>query len=446
MQGPEVSRPLAIADAIVVGSGAAGGWAAKEPTEAGLRVLLLEARVPSAARRESRVHWWPKRLFRHALGHQPIQKWHTTYWTKDPDLFIKDREFPYTTPSDKPFMWIRGGQPGGRSLLWGRVTLRLSDAEFTAAERDGHGIPWPIGHRDLSPYYDRVERFFRIRGTHDGLPQVPDGTYYGAGRGLTRAEQRLGSGIANQWNDRRLISSRGIEGNASSIATTIPIAQATGLLTIRTGAAVSHLIPNRRSGRVGGVLFIDATTGRSIEAHARLVFLCASTIETVRILLQTTGEHSELPITESDCLRRYLMDHVTLGTVLEIDGVPFERPAPLSGADSFLIPRFQNLADKESYLRGQGMWMGAISTNPFDLELLIRAPIAIGLLEQVRSWNDSYNHGDVHDILIGFYGGSGNEERTRYHFSRSVEIFLRQQGRPVCCTGKHCRSSQSGRS
>ena len=686
MQGPEVSRPLAIADAIVVGSGAAGGWAAKELTEADLRVLLLETRVPSAARRESRVHWWPKRLFRHALGHQPIQKWHTTYWTKDPDLFIKDREFPYSTPPDKPFMWIRGGQPGGRSLLWGRVTLRLSDAEFTAAERDGHGIPWPIGHRDLSPYYDRVERFFRIHSTHDGLPQVPDGTYYGAGRGLTRAEQRLGSGIANQWN----------EGNASSIATTIPIAQATGLLTIRTGAAVSHLIPNRRSGRVGGVLFIDATTGRSIEAHARLVFLCASTIESVRILLQTTGEHSELPITESDCLGRYLMDQVTLGTVLEIDGVPFEHPAPLSGADSFLIPRFQNLADKESYLRGYGMWgaiqkeglsgrrggpalgqhlvqgemlpyfenhvtlngvahrnamrgvsitcawgenerrmhaamtqsvdelltaaggrtclmfdrtipgpwrfatrlqhiwraappvirrfrvlksvlvmaaamttecagmavnmvadtfagdsggevflresdpkmvaasvpvflklyesirhaaaanaalnmatgrgfvsyagsfvqrpadripnsqidlriadrerakphymrgaeyvltglelkypgvrksleqhqieaalanvdeqsidflfwiaaagMGAISTNPFDLELLIRVPIEIGLMEQVRSWNDSYNHADVHDILIGFYGGGGNEESAHYHFSRAVEI------------------------
>ena len=356
------SATLSGADAIVVGSGAAGGWAAKVLTEAGLKVLMLEAREPSAKRSDWKAVWWPKRLVRHAAGSQSIQQWHPTYWAKDPDLFINDRKFPYAAPPDMPFVWIRGGRPGGRSLLWGGVTVRLSDYEFAAAERDGCGIPWPIRHRDLAPFYDRVERFCRVRGTREELPQVPDGSYDEASRGLTAAEQLLGERIAHTWEDRRLIPSRGIAGNASSIATTIPAALATGRLTIRTGAAVSHLVPGRRSGRVGGVAFVDAATGQAREAHARLVFLCASTIESVRILLQTADEHPELPITESDCLGRYLMDHVTLGTALEMDGLPFEQPAPLSGADSFLIPRYQNLRTSERYLRGYGMW-GAIQRD-----------------------------------------------------------------------------------
>ena len=346
------------ADAIVVGSGAAGGWAAKELTEAGMRVLLLEAgpeRTPAGPARA-----WAKRLWRHACGAQPVQETQPKYWLKDPDLFVKDDEHGYATPPERPFTWIRGRQVGGRTPMWGGITLRLSDHELAAAERDGYGPSWPLRHRDLAPWYDRVERFLQIHGTREGLPQVPDGRVAGMCP-LTAAERRFSDRVAAVWPDRRLIPSRGLapdwrgagDARYTSAATTIEAARATGRLRVRTGAAVSHLIPDGREGRVGGVLFLNAATGAAYEARARLIVLCASTIETIRILLSTRQAHPELRVDESDCLGRYLMDNVVLATSIEVDGVPYERPAPFTGANQFLVPRFQNLADaREPYLRG----------------------------------------------------------------------------------------------
>ena len=348
-----------VADAIVVGSGAAGGWAAKELTEAGLRVLLLEAgpeRTPAGAGRA-----WATRLWRHARGVQPVQELFPHYWIKDPNLFVKDVEQRYSTPPERPFVWVRGRQLGGRTLLWTGVALRLSDYELAAAERDGHGPSWPIRYRDLAPHYDRVERFLGIHGTREGLPQLPDGRFVGA-RPLTRAERRFGDRVAVAWPERRLIPSRGLalewrgggEARMTSAATSIAAARATGRLRVRTGAAVSHLLPGCRAGGAGGVLYLDAATGAARAARAPLIVLCASTVETVRILLTTRQEHPELPVSESDCLGRYLMDHVILGKAMEMDGVPYDPPAALTGADSFLVPRFQNLTrtGAEPYLRG----------------------------------------------------------------------------------------------
>ena len=358
------------ADAIVVGSGAAGGWAAKELTEAGLRVLLLEAgpeRKPAGFARA-----WAKRLWRHARGAQPVQEMQPKYWIKDPDLFVKDVEHGYSTPPDKPFAWIRGRQLGGRTPLWGGVTLRLSDHELAASECGGGGTSWPLRHRDLAPWYDRVERFLRIHGTREGLPQAPDGRFVGA-RPLTGAERRFGDRVAAVWPDRRLIPSRGLaldwrgggEARLTSTATSIAAARATGRLRVRTGATVSHLVPGDREGGADGVLFLDAATGAAHAARARLIVLCASTIETIRILLATRQAHPELRVDESDCLGRYLMDKVVLGTSIEVDGVPWERPAPFTGADQFLVPRFQNLAGAgEPYLGGFGLW-GAIQRHGF---------------------------------------------------------------------------------
>ena len=359
------------ADAIVVGSGAAGGWAAKELTEAGLRVLLLEAgpeRTPAGAGRA-----WATRLWRHARGVQRVQERHPHYWTKDPNLFVKDAEQCYSTPPERPFVWIRGRQLGGRTPLWNGVTLRLSDYELAAAERDGYGPSWPIRYRDLAPHYDRVERFLGIHGTREGLSQLPDGRFVGT-RPLTRAERRLGDRVAAAWPERRLIPSRGLalewrgggEARMTSAATSIAAARATGRLRVRTGAAVSHLLPGGRAGGAGGVLYLDAATGAARAARARLIVLCASTIETVRILLTTRQEHPELPVSESDCLGRCLMDHVVMGTTVELDGVPYDPPAPYTGADQCLLPRFQNLdrTGAEPYLRGFGV-RGVIQRRGF---------------------------------------------------------------------------------
>ena len=150
------------------------------------------------------------------------------------------------------------------------------------------------------------------------------------------------------------------------MGTSIAAARTTGRLEVRTGAAVSHLIPGGRSWGAGGVMVVDAATGASRAARARLIVLCASTIETLRILLATRMEHPELPVGESDCLGRYLMDHVLMVTSVELDGVPYDPPAPFTGADSFLVPRFQNLAGsgREPYLRGYGLW-GVIQRRGF---------------------------------------------------------------------------------
>ena len=356
------------ADAIVVGSGAAGGWAAKELTEAGLRVLLLEAGRPSQPPAPA-GRAWATRLWRHARGAQAVQEQHPIFWDKDPDLFVRDAAEPYETPADRPFAWIRGRQLGGRTLLWGGVTLRLSDCELQAAGRDGYGPAWPLRYADLAPYYDRVERFLGIHGSAEGLPHLPDGRF-AAARPLTGAERRVADGVAAAWPERRMIPSRGLavhqQGRAdsalTSVGSTIAAARATGRLRIRTGAAVSHLLPGDHG--AGGVAFVDAATTRVGEARARLIVLCASTVETVRILLSTREEHPELPVDESASLGRYLMDHVLTGTIVEVDGVPYEQPAPRTGADSFLIPRFQNLgagapsARTEPFLRGYGLWGG----------------------------------------------------------------------------------------
>lgn len=351
-------------DAIVVGSGAAGGWAAKDLTESGLRVVLLEA---GPQRRPSSVGGaWATRLWRYARGTQRVQSLHSDYWIKDPSFFVSDAAHPYATPPDRPFVWIRGRQLGGRTLLWGGVSLRLSDYEFSAADYDSFGPSWPIRYRDLAPYYDRVERFLHVYGAPAGLPQLPDGRYVGA-RPLTLAERRLAEGIAVTWPDRRLIPSRGLTAprqgseqlRLSSVGTTIAAAHATGRLRIRTNAVVSHLTPDRRSGGASGVVYFDAATGAVRTIQARIIVLCASTIETVRILLTTAVEYPGLSINESGCLGRFLMDHVVTATAVEIDGVPYETPAPRTGADSFLIPRFQNIASPEQrYQRGFGFWGG----------------------------------------------------------------------------------------
>ena len=428
------------ADAIVVGSGAAGGWAAKELTEAGLRVLLLEAgpeRKPAGAARA-----WATRLWRHARGAQPVQELQPKYWIKDPDLFVKDVEHGYSTPPEKPFAWIRGRQLGGRTPLWGGVTLRLSDHELAASERDGRGPSWPIRYRDLAPWYDRTESFLGIHGSREGLPQLPDGRFVGA-RPLTRAERRFGDRVAAVWPDRRLIPSRGLaldrwgggETQLTSAAASIEAARATGRLRVRTGAAVSHLIPGGRTGEggAGGVLFVDAATGSAHAARARLIVLCASTIETVRILLTTRMEHPELPVSESDCLGRCLMDKVVLGTIVEVDGVPCDPPAPFTAADQFLVPRFQNLTGAEPYLGGFGLW-GGIQRRGFAGR---RGRPALGL---VMAYGEMLPRYDNRVELDGDRGGDGlpgvriscalgdNERTMREAMGAAVEEMVRAGG------------------
>jgi choline dehydrogenase-like flavoprotein len=253
------------ADAVVVGSGAAGGWAAKVLSESGLDVLVLESGPEAAPDSGGGIGLFPMigRLLHYAAGKRRMQSFHPAYWGLNPNHFIDDRTEPFTTPPDRPFNWIRSRQLGGRTLLWGGVMLRMSDHELKAGSRQGFGLDWPLSYTDLAPWYDRVERSLGVFGTAESLPQLPDGLYVGS-RPLTAGEEKLREGVEAAWPGRRVIPSRGMDGTLppspgqtwsrlTSVGSTLADALKTGRTRIKTNAIVSHLLPAGQSGGAGGV-------------------------------------------------------------------------------------------------------------------------------------------------------------------------------------------------
>ena len=350
-----MSHP-ALYDAIVVGSGATGGVAAKQLAEGGLRVLVLEAgrNFPGGARHGSPMTNLMRQLYRHFVtGRQRVQERQGGYWETNPDLFVDDIDHPYVTPADRPYRWIRGRHLGGRSLSWGGVTLRFSDFEFKAASRDGIGEDWPIGYQDLEPFYAEVEQFLGTHGSKEGLAQLPDGAFREP-RPMTPAEQRLAAAVT-RFPDRRAIISRGIRAGRypargerfsrlSSPATTLAAALATGRTTVQTGAVVSKLLVN--GGRATAVEYIDAASRQVHEAHGRVIFLCASTIESLRILMNSRSPaHPEGLGASSGVLGRYLMDHIVGNVWFSMPGFQDNGRYDLTGADSHRSSRvFKTLA------------------------------------------------------------------------------------------------------
>lgn len=380
-------------DAIVVGSGATGGVAAKTLGDRGLKVLVLEAgqNLSPQAAYGSAVGNLSRRLYNLALAKtQSVQAFHPGYWKANPNLFVDETANPYTTPDDKPFHWTRGRQVGGRSLTWGGITLRLSDYEFKAASRDGYGRDWPIAYRDLAPYYDHLERFFQVRGAQDGLPQLPDGQYLPPAP-FTPAEQCLQQVVADHWPERAFIISRGFGRHrptaqqpwprASSPGSSLKAALATGNVTLQSDAVVSHILFDATTRRARGVGYIHRTAKTAHEVQGRMVVLCASTLESVRILLHSTELHQPggLP-NESGLLGRHLMDHVSTTQFFALPTAPpVAQPFDLSGCDSFFVPRFCNLdGAQETFLRGYGLWGGVQRFAVPDL--LKKTPGAIGFL------------------------------------------------------------------
>ncbi|HKY05126.1 MAG TPA: GMC family oxidoreductase, partial [Blastocatellia bacterium] len=297
-------------DAIVVGSGATGGWAAKELTEKGMRVLVLEAGRKLDPMTDFKEHAWPyevkhrgtvaaRTLFRER---QPVQSKCISCNEYTNHLYVDDIDNPYTTPEEKPFDWIRGRHVGGRTIMWGRQVYRLSDFDLKAASRDGFGEDWPISYAELAPYYDRVEEFIGVSGSTENLPQLPDGKFLPAMK-MTCGEWLLKKGVESRWKDRRVtmgraaILTRKHQGRAAchycghcdrgcttasyfnSPGSTLPAAARTGRPTLRTNAVASHLVMDARTGKARGVACIDQVTKRAFEVFGRVIVLCASTIE-----------------------------------------------------------------------------------------------------------------------------------------------------------------------
>ena len=378
-------------DAIVVGSGITGGWAAKELTEKGLKTLVLEAGrniVPEEDYDEHVPEWEMK--FR-GMGDrrklaetQPIQS--TCYacdeWSSK--FFISDKEHPYTTDPGKPFRWIRGRQVGGRSITWGRQSYRWSDLDFEANLREGIAVDWPIRYADIAPWYDYVEEFAGISGEALGLAQLPDSKFLPPME-LNCTERFVRSELAKHFGGERVLTigraailTQDHRGRAachycgpcergcitrsyfSSLNATLPAAEKTGRMTLRPFSVVHSVIFDEKTRRAAGVRVIDGQTKAAVEFRAKVVFLCASALESVRILFNSsTPEFSNGLANSSGELGHNLMDHVTAGGATAMIPGNEDRLELGRRPNGTYMPRFRNVKSKHpDFLRGYGFQGG----------------------------------------------------------------------------------------
>ncbi|HWZ75856.1 MAG TPA: GMC family oxidoreductase [Candidatus Sulfotelmatobacter sp.] len=379
-------------DAIVVGSGITGGWAAKELTEKGLKTLVLEAGrniVPEEDYIEHVPQWEMKFRGmgdrRNLAENQPIQS--TCYacdeWSSK--FFISDKDHPYTTDPGKPFRWIRGRQVGGRSIMWGRQSYRWSDLDFEANLRDGIAVDWPIRYADIAPWYDYVEEFAGISGEALGLAQLPDSKFLPPME-LNCTERIVRSELAKHFGGERVLTigraailTQDHRGRAachycgpcergcitrsyfSSLNATLPAAEKTGRMTLRPFSVVHSVIVDQKTRRAAGVRVIDSQTKASVEFRAKVVFLCASALESVRILFNSaTPDFSNGLANSSGELGHNLMDHVTAGGATALIPGNEDRLELGRRPNGTYTPRFRNVKSKHSdFLRGYGFQGGA---------------------------------------------------------------------------------------
>jgi choline dehydrogenase-like flavoprotein len=372
-------------DAVVVGSGISGGWAAKELTERGLRVLLLErgklvehGKDYTAARK---APWdYPHRggRTRALVDAYPVLKRDYPLNEKMPGWWVNEQESPYT--ETKRFDWYRGYMLGGRSLTWGRQSYRHSDIDFEANAREGIAVDWPVRYADLAPWYDHVERHAGISGSIEGLPQLPDGQFQPA-MPLNVAEQAIADRLSKQFGGtRRIIPGRvanltqplGRRGRCqyrnacrhgcpygayfSTQSSTLPAAEATGRLTLKVHAIVTDVVYDRDRKRATGVRVIDAQTRQTTVYSARVVFLCASTLNSTWILMRSATDVWPGGLgSSSGELGHNLMDHhFRCGANGFVQGFE-DRNVFGARPTGFYVPRFRNLGtEKRAYLRGFG--------------------------------------------------------------------------------------------
>ena len=377
-------------DAIVVGSGITGGLAAKELCEKGLKTLVLE-RGPHVEHGRDYVgeHKAPWELPFNGRGDRKeyeedyaIQSLCYAFGPASRQFFVNDREHVYRCDDDKEFRWIRGYHLGGRSLTWGRQCYRWSDIDFEANARDGYGVDWPIRYEDIAPWYDYVESFVGISGQAEGLPQLPDGRFLPPME-LNVVEHALRERIFRHFPERLLTIGRSAvltqehNGRAachycgpchrgcstgsyfSSLSATLPAARATGNVEIRTDSIVHSIIYDEEAGKATGVRVIDANTKESIEFMARTVFLCASTLGSTHIMLNSKS--SRFPsgfANSSGALGHYLMDHTfgagASGTMPGFDNKYTSGHRP----NGIYIARYRNINDQTTmpdFLRGYGV-------------------------------------------------------------------------------------------
>ena len=381
-------------DAIVVGSGISGGWAAKELCEAGLKTLVLErGRMVKHLEDYPTMHNDPWDLPHNGRTPNEIAEKHYSKqkrWGFDENnrhFYNKDSEYDYDEV--KPFDWIRGKQVGGRSLIWGRQSYRWSDLDFEANAKDGYGVDWPIRYKDIAPWYSHVEKFIGVSGEALNLPQLPDSEFLPPME-LNCLEEHFKNSLSEKYDDRLITIGRvahitqGTKEGAgrsscqhrnrcgrgcpfgayfSSNSSTLPYAEATGNLTIRPDSIVSEVIYDPKTQKATGVRVIDALTKEVVEFKSKIVFLCASSMASTAILMQSKSDRFPNGMgNDSGELGHNIMDHqLGSGANGKFDGFE-DRYYTGRRPNGFYIPRFRNLgnnSEKVDFLRGYGYQGGA---------------------------------------------------------------------------------------
>ena len=378
-------------DAIVVGTGISGGWAAKELTEKGLKTLVLDrgrmirhGEYPTATKDLWEFPYGGRAtqadLQRHATAARTgyVVNQGSKHW------FVDDAEHPYS--ETQRFDWVRGYHVGGRSIMWGRQSYRWSPMDFEANAREGIAVDWPIRYDDLAPWYEHVERFIGVSGQAEGLAQLPDSSFLPPME-MNCVEQQLKQALADKMGRvltigrvahltaalphspqrgtcrSRNLCVRGCPFGAyfSSNASTLPAAEQTGNMTLRPNSVVHELIYDEAKGRASGVRVLDAETNQPREFYARVIFLCASTFGSAFILMNSTS--SRFPNgfgNDSGELGCNIMDHhLQVGASASVEGFE-DRYYIGNRPNGIYIPRFVNIGkDKRGYLRGFGYQGGA---------------------------------------------------------------------------------------
>jgi choline dehydrogenase-like flavoprotein len=372
-------------DAIVVGSGISGGWAAKELTQKGLKVLMLERgrnieHVKDYVNANKEAWDYPHRGRRtqQMINDYPVLKRDYPLNETNLDYWVNEKESPYT--EIKRYDWFRGYHVGGRSLMWGRQSYRWSDFDFEANAKDGIAVDWPVRYKDIAPWYDYVEKFAGISGNRDGVPQLPDGQFLPP-MDLNCVEKDAAQRLKEYYKGvRSLIIGRTAnitvahEGRTacqfrnkcwlgcpfgayfSTQSSTFPAALATGNLTLRPWSIVTKVLYDKDKKRATGVEVLDAETNKTYVYNAKIIFLNASTFNTTWILMNSATDiwPDGLGSSSGELGHNVMDHHLGVGASGKIDGYEdkyyFGRRA-----NGFYIPRYRNLfGDKRDYLRGFG--------------------------------------------------------------------------------------------
>jgi len=441
-------------DAIVVGSGSTGGIAALTLAQQGIKVLIIEA-GPQLKRKEA-YSSEPKdtlnRISSLISKRHNNQIQHPGYWKNNPNLYANEKIYPYINPKNKPFLWTQGKHYGGRSLTWGGITLRLAPSDFKSSLKDGFGPKWPITYEDLSMHYDYVENLNGIYGKKDNIKQIPDGNYIGE-IPLTNSEKFFGEQIKSKLN-YPFIQSRGFDRNSSvkeknwpkssSIGSSLKKAIETGNVQVLSNHLVESFETNRETERATKIKIVNTNNGIKKELDCELIFLCASTIATLRILLNSEKNYNSSGFVDcSGKLGKYLMDHVSISrffSIPEADNFSNQKnsSATLSGAGSFFIPFGSELPNefKVDFLRGYGIW-GAIDRLGIPKFLLKSPNEVIGflishgeVLPRASNKVELSSKGDQWDIPIPKidFEWSNNELKMCEHMTSSMEKAIKASG------------------